>query len=69
MSGMKLYVWKDVLYGYSAGMIVALAPDLESALATVEEGYVRAVMGEVKPTVIDLADDVKPQSWWVHGGG
>jgi hypothetical protein len=69
VSGMKLYVWEDVLYDYSAGMVVALAPDLESALATVEEDYVRAEMGKAKPTVINLADDVKPQSWWVHGGG
>ena len=66
---MKLYIWEGVLYDYSSGMIVALAPDLDSALATVEEDYVRAEMGRVKPTVIDLDGDVKPQAWWVHGGG
>ena len=65
---MKLYVWQEVLIDYSAGMIVVLAPDLDAAMATVEEDYVRAEMGKVKPTVIDLAGDVKPQSWWVYGG-
>ena len=66
---MKLYVWEDVLRNWTAGMIVAIAPDLESALATVEEDYVRAEMGRVSPMVITVSVDTKPQSWHVFGGG
>jgi hypothetical protein len=65
----KLFVWEKVLYDYSPGMIVAVAPDLETALATVQEDYVRAEMGRETPVVIDLAGDVEPQAWWVYGGG
>ena len=50
-------------------MIVAIAPDFESALATVEEDYVRAEMGRVSPMVITVSVDTKPQSWHVSGGG
>lgn len=66
---MKLYVWTDVLRDYSPGMIVVLAPDLDAAMATIDEQYVRAEMGAKQPVVIELDGDVKPQSWWVHGGG
>lgn len=71
---MKLYVWKDVLYDYSAGMIVVLAPDLETAFATVKADpatYERHLedMGKETPAVVDLAGDVEPQAWWVYGGG
>jgi hypothetical protein len=65
---MKLYVWEDVLRDYTAGMIVALAPDLESAMATVDEDYVRADMGRVQPDVIEITDDTPAQSWFVFGG-
>src|SRR5258708_39348291 len=65
---MRLYVWEDVLRDYSPGMIVVLAPDLDTAMTMVSED-VRAEMGAKKPTVIDLAADVKPQAWGVYGGG
>ena len=70
----KLYVWQGVLTDYTDGMIVVLAPDFETALATMRdhpEGIDTPLqdMGRVEPTVIDLADDVKPQAWLVWGGG
>ena len=67
---MKLFIWEDVLRDYSAGMIVALAPDLESALAAVrDDSYVRAAMGEAKPEVIEIGPNTQAQTWYVHGGG
>jgi hypothetical protein len=70
----KLWVWKDVLTDYSSGMIVALAPDLETAMAATEQtheypSHLREEMGKVMPTVIDLDGDVQPAIWYVHGGG
>ena len=66
---MKVYVWQDVLHDYTPGMIVAVAPNLEAALATVDTDYVRAEMGRQDPTVIDISDETPPQVFWVHGGG
>jgi len=34
---MKLFIWEGVLTDYTDGMAVALAPDLETALATFKE--------------------------------
>lgn len=68
---MKLFVWTDVLCDYSAGMIVALAPDLEKALAMGREemSYIAEQMGGKDPEVFDLAGDVEPKFWHVWGGG
>lgn len=66
---MRLYIWEDVLRDYSAGMIAAIAPDLESALATMPEGWLREEAGRVTPTVIEISDHTEPQSWHVYGGG
>lgn len=67
---MKLYVWEDVLHDYTAGMIVAVAPDLESALAAVtDSGHVRSEMGRQIPLVIDISDDTPAQVFYVYGGG
>lgn len=71
---MKLYVWTDVLCDYVCGMIVALAPDLETALTIAREhkyygSHYSAEMGKNEPTVIDLSGDVTPQVWAVYGGG
>ena len=65
---MKLYIWEDVLRDYSAGMIVAIAPDLETALATADSDSVREEMGRVTPTVIEIDGSTTPQSWHVWGG-
>jgi hypothetical protein len=65
----RLYIWEDVLTDYTSGMIVALAPDLESALATVDNDYVRGEMGRVTPVVVEISDSTAPQSWHVYGGG
>ena len=67
---MKLYVWTDVLCDYSAGMAVALAPDLETALAALDKnaGY-HLDLPVDKMTAIDLSGEVEPQAWYVYGGG
>lgn len=68
---MKLYIWTDVLCDYtSCGMIVALAPDLETALSLADPGTVRAEMGQETPEMIDLGPvEVQPRVWHVWGGG
>lgn len=71
---MKLYVWQDVLWDYSHGMIVALAPDMETALALARvsehSDTAPADMGKTEPEVTDLGwVNSKPKLWLVHGGG
>lgn len=71
---MKLYVWQDVLWDYSHGMIVALAPDMETALALARAGEysdtAAAEMGRTAPEVTDVGwVAAKPKLWLVHGGG
>ena len=71
---MKLYVWRRVLWDYTSGMIVALAPDMETALAMAREGEcgdsAAADMGATEPEVTDLGwVNSKPKLWLVHGGG
>lgn len=69
---MKLYVWQDVLCDYTAGMIVALAPDMETALALAREqsSFGAGDMGRETPEVTDLGwVNAKPKLWLVHGGG
>jgi hypothetical protein len=65
----KLYVWTDALRDYTAGMIVALAPDLETALTAAAEDYVRAEMGRQDPEVIEISNDTPARVFWVYGGG
>jgi len=66
----KLFVWQEVLYDYTPGMIVALAADLESALKASPDEFVRAEMGKADPVaVIEVTADVPAQVWYVHGGG
>lgn len=70
---MKLFVWQDVLWDYTDGMIVALAPDLETALALARDSEFYGApgdMGKTEPEVIDLGRvDAEPKLWAVHGGG
>lgn len=71
---MKLFVWEDVLYGWSGGMITALALTKEDAikLALKQEGDGLVVkdMRNVKPTVINLTGCTlkRPKLWIVWGG-
>jgi len=71
---MKLFVWQDVLCDYTAGMIVALAPDMETALALARDSQYSETaagdMGKTKPEVTDLGwVNSKPKLWLVYGGG
>jgi hypothetical protein len=69
----KLFIWTDVLYDYSSGMIVALAPDLETALELGRkcDAYSAAAdMAAHTPEVIELGRvRHEPKLWYVHGGG
>ena len=71
---MKLYVWQNVLHSYTAGMIVALAPDMETALelgrASEASETAAADMGRAAPEVTDVGwVAAKPKLWLVYGGG
>jgi len=68
MREMKLYVWKDVLRDYSAGMIVALAPNLETALTLTDDIFARSDIGRYTPEVVTVTTDAEPKFWCVHGG-
>lgn len=71
---MKLYVWEGdgVLTDYSNGMVVALAPDLESALNAVAKvaDYAMNSFPTHKPSeVIDLGEvAIEPKAWLTWGG-
>ena len=67
---MKLMVWTDVLCDYTCGMIVALAPSLETALHLTDRPSVREDMVRVDPEVTELGEvDAEPRVWFVFGGG
>ena len=71
---MRLYVWTEVLYDYTAGMIVVLAPDLETAMELGRAEGLDSIprdMGMVAPEVTELpgCEPLKPRIWMVHGGG
>jgi hypothetical protein len=73
MTDMKLYVWQDVLCDYSCGMIVALAPDLDTAVALGrKDGGDRLAeeMGRVVPDVTPVTAAAGSEAfWYVYGGG
>ena len=67
----KLFVWTEVLYDYTPGMIVVLAPDMETALRLGRECcecHPRE-MGQAEPLVIDDPAGADAAIWSVHGGG
>jgi hypothetical protein len=71
---MKLFVWEGdgVLTGYSNGMIVAVAEDLESALNAVAAkcGHCMSSFPNHKPSqIIDLNAGTRPTEAWVCWGG
>ena len=70
---MKLFVWEGsgVLTDYSDGLIVAVAPDLESALKAIEVKcyYAEGAFPPHPTTIVDLDQVSNPQAWLVWGGG
>lgn len=67
---MKLFVWENVLHDYTAGMAVAVAPDLDTALRVLDAKASYDLNLPVRNlTVIDLEGTVIPDGWYVHGGG
>lgn len=72
LRGMRLYVWTNVLWDYGPGMIVALAPDLDTALALARTMHpsVPLDMGGTAPAdVIEVTAASGPRVWFQHGGG
>ena len=68
---MKLFVWEDVLHDYTSGMMVALAPDVESARAALKAKcqYVPADDLAKEPLVIEINDKTKAHAFIIWGGG
>lgn len=70
---MKLFVWEDVLRDYKAGMVVAVAPDLEGALQAIKtvDDTAYSCIRPLPSETIDLGDcpGVEPRAWIVWGGG
>jgi hypothetical protein len=69
---MNLYVWKDVLCDWGCGMIVALAPDMDTALKMAracEYASAAQEMGRVEPEVIEVLAPATARLWAVHGSG
>jgi hypothetical protein len=74
---MILFVWQGdgVLSDWTNGMIVALAPDLETALKAIKKecDYGMDCFPNDKPTeVINLGEcstNPRPRAWYVWGGG
>lgn len=69
---MNLYVWTDVLTDYSSGMVVALAPDMDTALkmAREKDEFVARDMGQYAPVaVIPVLAEPQAYLWFAKGGG
>jgi hypothetical protein len=64
---LKMFIWEDVLYDYTAGMVAIYAHDLEEALDLARkkfEPYVVEGFAGVKPKIV-----TKPEAFYVYGGG
>ncbi|HXE51285.1 MAG TPA: hypothetical protein VN663_23100 [Ramlibacter sp.] len=70
---MKLYIWEGegVLSDYTNGMIVALAPDLETAFAKIAEkcDWADGAYPHAPTQIVDLDNQPASEAWLVHGGG
>ncbi len=70
---MKLFVWEGdgVLSDYTNGLIVALAPDLETAFAVIKKecDYCDGSYPHQPTSIIDLDDAPDAKAWLVYGGG
>ena len=67
---MKLFIWTDVLYDYTAGMAVAIGADLPAALRAMEKTDASAARLLGRPTrIIDLDKIKSPAAWTCWGGG
>ena len=77
MGDMKLYVWEDVLYDYTAGIVFAIAHDEEEARRVVAEEAGEPVNPDVDtyaPVMRDIRfapPDVydSPTGFYLFGGG
>lgn len=61
---LKLYVWEDVLTDYTSGIMVALAPDVETARKLIAEKMTYKTSDlEKEPQVV-----TEPSAFYVYGG-
>jgi len=66
---MKLYVWEDVLYDYTPGMVVVLAPNLKTARSMAQKGYTYHAGDFNKQPKVYKVDRKVPVMFGVYGGG
>lgn len=68
---MNVYIWTNVLMDYSAGMVVAIAPDIQTALSLPELESVASQLPCDKDhlEIIQLHGQPKAKGWYVYGGG
>lgn len=75
-SPLNLYVWEDVLCDWTCGIVFAVAPSLQAALAEIRRKYTPINLGvfgfpEQTPApthVIPLGPDTPTMAWLVTGG-
>jgi len=65
---LKVFVWEDCFYDYTAGLAVVIARDSEHARDILEDrmGYRHDDLAK-RPQVYNL-DKCKPVAFYVHGG-
>ncbi len=68
---MKLFVWENVLHDYTAGMMVAIAPDRGKAIDALREaiGHGHQDLSTEPDVEIKLSQITEPLAFYVYGGG
>jgi len=66
MVKLKMFVWENVLYDWSAGMVCVLAKDLEQAIQLIKKKDGGAA-GSMDMSVVK--EITKPEAFVVWGGG
>lgn len=66
---MNLYIWENVLLNFGTGIMVALAPDLETARKTLNENPQLKDEPDIdkEPTEVIEAGSKEPRAWFVDG--
>ncbi len=66
---MNLYIWKDVLLNFGDGIMVALAPDLETArkILRKQPGLKTEQDVDREPTEVIEFGSKDPRAWYVAG--
>ena len=66
---MNLYIWTDVLLNFGTGIMVAIAPDLETARKTLRKksGLNSERDVDREPTEVIEFGSKEPRAWFVDG--